>query len=213
MQTGSLILAGTLLATLTACVRPVDDENADSAAPTAGATAAAGGAVVPVPQVPAPDPAMRLEVDLAARKLYVFRHGQPADTHAVAVGTSEWPTQAGTFRISQVVWNPEWIPPQEEWARDEKPEAPGDPDNPLGRAQLVYDPPRSIHGTNAPASIGRAASHGSIRMRNEDIVQLAREVMEAGGAQRDDSFFTQVRNNRKTKQVVDLPNPVPITIR
>lgn len=211
MQTRSLILGLTALA-LSACVRPIDDEKGDTAA-SAGATATQGGAVVAVPQVPASDPAMRLEVDLAARKLYVFHHGHAGDTLSVAVGTTEWPTKTGSFRISQVVWNPEWVPPEEAWAKDEKPEASGDPDNPLGQAQLVYDPPRSIHGTNEPASIGKAASHGSIRMRNEDIVRLAREVMEAGGAQRDSSFFSQVRRNRSTKQVVDLPNPVPITIR
>jgi lipoprotein-anchoring transpeptidase ErfK/SrfK len=211
MQSRSLILGLTTLA-LAGCVRPIDDDNGDSAA-TAGATATQGGAVVPVPQVPAADPAMRLEVDLAARKVYVVRNGEAGDTLPVAVGSQEWPTRTGEFRISQVVWNPEWIPPQEEWAKDEKPEQPGDPDNPLGQAQLVYDPPRSIHGTNEPASIGKAVSHGSIRMRNQDIVRLAREVMAAGGAQKDSSFFTQVRRNRSTKEVVDLPTPVPIVIR
>jgi lipoprotein-anchoring transpeptidase ErfK/SrfK len=129
------------------------------------------------------------------------------------VGSTEWPTQTGEFQIRQVVWNPDWIPPNEEWARDEKPEQSGDPDNPLGRAQLVYDAPRSIHGTNEPASIGKAVSHGSIRMRNEDIVRLAREVMEAGGAQKDSSFIARVRRNRSTKEIVDLPTPVPIVIR
>lgn len=210
MQSRSLILGLATLA-LAACVRPNDDT--DDSVATTGATSTQGGAVVAVPQVPAVDPAMRLEVDLAARKLYVFRDGAPVDTLSVAVGTTEWPTRTGSFRIGQVVWNPEWIPPEEEWAKDEKPEKPGDPDNPLGRAQLVYDAPRSIHGTNEPASIGKAVSHGSIRMRNEDIVRLAREVMQAGGAQKDSSFFTQVRRNRTTKEIVDLPNPVPIVIR
>lgn len=211
MQSRSLILGLTTLA-LAACVRPIDD-NADSTA-TAGATAAQGGAVVSVPQVPAGDPAMRLEVDIAARKAYVVRNGRPGDTLSVAVGSTEWPTQTGEFQITQVVWNPDWIPPKdEEWAKDEQPEQSGDPDNPLGQAQLVYDAPRSIHGTNEPSSIGRAVSHGSIRMRNADIVRLAREVMEAGGAQKDPSFFTRVRANRSTKEVVDLPTPVPIVIR
>ena len=170
--------------------------------------------MVSVPQVPAGDPAMRLEVDVAARKAYVVRNGRPGDTLSVAVGSTEWPTQTGEFQITQVVWNPDWIPPKdEEWAKDEQPEQSGDPDNPLGQAQLVYDAPRSIHGTNEPSSIGRAVSHGSIRMRNADIVRLAREVMEAGGAQKDPSFFTRVRANRSTKEVVDLPTPVPIVIR
>ena len=29
-----------------------------------------------------------------------------------------------------------------------------------------------IHGTNAPGSIGKAASHGCIRMRNRDVEEL-----------------------------------------
>jgi hypothetical protein len=104
-------------------------------------------------------------------------------------------------------------PAMREWAKDEERRESGDPENPLGRAQLVYDPPRSIHGTNEPNSIGKAASHGSIRMRNEDIVALAREVMDAGGAPREAGFFEQVRSNRRTKQVVDLVTPVPLRIR
>jgi hypothetical protein len=33
-----------------------------------------------------------------------------------------------------------------------------------------------IHGTNEPKSIGKAASHGCIRLRNRDIEQLFRMV-------------------------------------
>jgi lipoprotein-anchoring transpeptidase ErfK/SrfK len=29
-----------------------------------------------------------------------------------------------------------------------------------------------IHGTNVPGSIGKAASHGCIRMRNHDVEEL-----------------------------------------
>jgi hypothetical protein len=115
--------------------------------------------------------------------------------------------------VKQVVWNPEWIPPKEEaWAEDKDPKAPGAPDNPLGRAQLVYDPPRTVHGTNDPSSIGKAVSHGSIRMANADIVQLARRVMEMAGAPKDDSFYQDAARNRTQKVVVDLPQRVPIRV-
>lgn len=42
----------------------------------------------------------------------------------------------------------------------------------LGAYRLNFGNGYAIHGTNQPASIGRAASHGCIRMRNEDISKL-----------------------------------------
>lgn len=212
-NTRPIFALGMVLLVTGACIKPVD-EQPDSAA---GATASAAGTVqpaTPVPAAPVVDPVMRIEVDLATRKLYVHRNGAPTDTHSVAVGTEKWPTQTGEWMIKQVVWNPEWVPPtEEEWAEDREPRKPGDPKNPLGVAQLVYDAPRSIHGTNDPASIGKAASHGSIRMRNADIVELAQLVMEAGGAPKDSAWVAETRRNKTTKQIIDLPNPVPIVVR
>ena len=36
-----------------------------------------------------------------------------------------------------------------------------------------------IHGTNRPTSIGKAASHGCIRMRNQDVEELF-ELVQVG---------------------------------
>jgi lipoprotein-anchoring transpeptidase ErfK/SrfK len=154
----------------------------------------------------------RVEVDLSARQLHVYDGATQVASHPVAVGSSEWPTQTGEWNITQVVWNPEWIPPDESWAEEREPRKPGDPKNPLGRAQLIYDPPRTIHGTNDPSSIGKAVSHGSIRVSNEVAVQLARQLMEAGGAGKDEAWYSSTQSNRTTKQIVDLPRPVPIRV-
>ena len=146
-------------------------------------------APMPMPAVDttAPVSDMRIEVDLASRQATLFRGAEQVTTYPVAVGSSEWPTRTGEWRITQVVWNPEWVPPTDEsWAEDEERKAPGAPDNPLGRVQLVYDPPRTIHGTNEPSSIGKAVSHGSIRMRNDDAIALAKRLMESA----DSSFHT-----------------------
>jgi lipoprotein-anchoring transpeptidase ErfK/SrfK len=156
---------------------------------------------------------MRLEVDVAARELRVYRGDELAGTYRVAVGTAEWPTRKGDWLVSQVVWNPEWNPPDESWADTAERKAPGAPDNPLGEAQLIYDPPRTIHGTNVPSSIGKAASHGSIRMRNAEIVQLARLIMEVAGVARDEAFYRSVKENRTEKVIIDLPKVVPIAVR
>jgi lipoprotein-anchoring transpeptidase ErfK/SrfK len=155
---------------------------------------------------------MRLEVNLATRTLTVFDHDKAVATHRVAVGSPEWPTKTGDWNVKQVVWNPEWIPPDETWAEQRTPKKPGAPDNPLGRAQLVYDPPRTIHGTNEPASIGKAVSHGSIRLPNAVVTRLARQLMEATGAGKDDAWYDRVQQNRTEKVVVDLPQRVPIRV-
>ena len=155
---------------------------------------------------------MRLEVDLKARQLHVYKGDQRLATHPVAVGSPEWPTKTGEWYVTQVVFNPEWIPPDESWAEQREPRQPGDPKNPLGRAQLIYDPPRTIHGTNEPASIGKAVSHGSIRLSNEVITQLARQAMAEGGAAKDDAWFQRVQANPTQKEIVDLPQQIPIRV-
>lgn len=155
----------------------------------------------------------RIEVDLAARQLYVYDGDKRVGSYRVAVGSKEWPTQSGEWSITQVVWNPEWNPPKDEsWAEQKDPKKPGAPDNPLGRAQLIYDPPRTIHGTNEPQSIGKAVSHGSIRLSNADVTRLARQLMEVTGVQKGDAFFRQVQQNRTEKVVVDLPQRVAIRV-
>lgn len=170
----------------------------DSGAMAMGDTSAAGG--------------MRVEVDLTARKLTFYKGADSSETYPVAVGSEKWPTQPGNWTIKQVVWNPDWTPPDESWAEEREPRQSGDPKNPLGRAQLVYDPPRTIHGTNQPSSIGKNVSHGSIRMRNEDITKLGRELMEMSGVGKDSAFYRGVATKRTEKVVVDLPKPVPIRV-
>lgn len=210
-----LILGATFLGACTVSSKD-DTASADSAA-TAAATIAPP--VAPPVGMPLDSTALidstsatRLEVDLKARKLYLFNGADTADTYSVAVGSQRWPTQTGEWKITQVVWNPEWIPPDESWAEEREPRKPGDPKNPLGRVQLVYDPPRTIHGTPDRSSIGKAVSHGSIRMYNEDATELGKRLMEATGVGKDSAFYRNADRNRTEKIVVDLPGGIPIRV-
>ncbi len=157
---------------------------------------------------------LRVEVDITARRVRVLdARSDTLAQHDIAVGSAEWPTRPGDWTIGQVVLNPEWIPPTDEsWAEDEKGSAPGDPDNPLGQAQLVYDLPRSIHGTNAPSSIGKAVSHGSIRATNTSVLLLAELLMQQTGVERANEIVQTAQRDRTVKRVVDLPQLVPIRV-
>lgn len=216
LQRSMMVVLGAALLSLGGCViRDGTDEgerNAGQAQAPAASQQPAQPAPQPAPPPPPPPPDLRLEVNVAERELYVYRNDERIATHPVAVGTEEWPTRTGEWSIGQVVFNPRWTPPDEEWAKDEEVKEPGDPENPLGRAQLVYDAPRSIHGTNEPESLGKAASHGSIRIANDVVVRLARMVMESGGAAKEDAWFQRVRENRRERVEVPIPNPIPIRI-
>jgi lipoprotein-anchoring transpeptidase ErfK/SrfK len=200
------LIAGFTLALASGCTFSSDDDAEQGATGESPAAQAAQPA-------PPPPPDLRIEVDLAARQLHVYRAEQLLETHPVAVGTPEWPTPTGQWTIDQVIFNPRWIPPEESWAEDEDVSEPGDPDNPLGRAQLVYRAPNSIHGTRDTASLGKAASHGSIRVSNDVAVRLAKLVMESGGAMRDSAWFARAQADSTQRQEVIVPNPVRIVVR
>lgn len=157
---------------------------------------------------------LSLTVELSERKLYVKKDGETIRTYPVAVGHPKHPTPKGTFRVQRVVWNPRWVPPDAEWAKDKKVHEPGDPKNPVGRVKMFFkEPDYYIHGTYATESLGKAESKGCIRMRNGDVIALAKLVMENGGSSRPPAWYKRVLNMATRTQEVWVSKPVPVTIK
>ncbi|HUG40638.1 MAG TPA: L,D-transpeptidase [Longimicrobiales bacterium] len=161
---------------------------------------------------PAPSATLRLEVDVSERTLTVLEHGRATRTYGVTVGTARHPTPKGAYTIDWIVWNPSWHPPDSEWARGEKPMGPG-PNNPMGRVKMFFrQPAYYVHGTSRDDQIGEAASHGCVRMRNEDVIELAQLVMEHGGEVKPPGWFQRVINRFRDTREVTLGAPVPVVI-
>ena len=157
---------------------------------------------------------LRFEVDISDRKLRVYQGDKVTATHDVAVGTQKWPTPTGSWEFHRVDLNPEWNPPKsEEWAKDEERKAPGASDNPMGRARLVYRMPNTVHGTDDLNSLGKASSHGSIRVANDVVVQLAEMLLKAGGSWEGQQWFQQMTQNRSEEYQVRLENKIPIKVQ
>ena len=116
----------------------------------------------------------RLVIDLNVPALRVtVRVGDTVlKTYPVAVGQVGHETPLGTYTISHAEWNPWWRPPASAWARGSKPTPPG-PENPMGRVKLFFAPLYYLHGTPDEESLGTPASHGCVRMLNDDVVELA----------------------------------------
>jgi lipoprotein-anchoring transpeptidase ErfK/SrfK len=166
------------------------------------------------PAVSFEEATLRVRVDISERRLYVEENGAQIGTYGVAVGTGSHPTPRGAFSSRRIIWNPRWVPPDSEWAKNERPRAAGDPKNPMGRVKIFFrEPDYYIHGTNAESSIGTAASHGCLRMRNEDVIALARLMMEHGGAPVEPGLIRRLINNIRQTREVRLTNPVPIRVQ
>jgi lipoprotein-anchoring transpeptidase ErfK/SrfK len=87
-------------------------------------------------------------------------------------------TPRGRFRIANKAKNPVWSAPDSAWAGAYRNEvvAGGAPDNPLKARWLGIVDGVGIHGTDARWSLGRAASHGCIRMSVPAVKRVFRLV-------------------------------------
>lgn len=117
-------------------------------------------------------------VNTSERRLYYVLGNGMALRYKVAVGKAGMQWSGETF-VQSKRKNPGWSPTAR--MRRENPRLPryvaAGPNNPLGvRAIYLGWSEYRIHGTNAPGSIGRAASSGCIRMLNRDVVDLYERV-------------------------------------
>src|SRR5690242_16628610 len=99
-------------------------------------------------------------VDLSTRRLRVRIGDKLIGSYPVSVGTADHRTPTGTYRLSQVIWNPKWTPPNESWAAGKDAKSPGESGNPMGRVKILFDSLLYIHGTRATGALGEPASHG-----------------------------------------------------
>jgi lipoprotein-anchoring transpeptidase ErfK/SrfK len=111
-------------------------------------------------------------VSLEDRKLALVEGGQVKKVYTVAVGKPSTPSPVGTFTIERRVVNPTYH-------HNGKTVLPG-PGNPVGTRWMgLSKHGYGIHGTNEPNSIGKAASHGCIRMAKTDLEEFY-ELVAAG---------------------------------
>jgi lipoprotein-anchoring transpeptidase ErfK/SrfK len=104
-------------------------------------------------------------VSIPDRKLAVLVNGIVVAGFPIAVGADESPSPTGEFTIVNRVSNPDYY--------HEGVVIPAGKGNPVGTRWVgLSQKGYGIHGTNAPKSIGRAASHGCIRLRNRDMEEL-----------------------------------------
>ena len=108
----------------------------------------------------------RLVVDLEQLAATLYRGGEPIFSAPVGVGRPQWPTPRGEFYI------------RDKLTRFRSPFYGPVAFGTSARSAVLTDWPAGgfvgIHGTNLPELLPGRVSHGCIRMRNTDILELAR---------------------------------------
>ena len=144
-----------------------DQHGSDAAARAAGGTK---------PAEPGPT---RLVLRLGERRLYVMddEPGTPTESFPIAIGKEGWDTPPGRYHVEEMIEHPDFLKidwnavPMRVIGR-----IPPGPTNPLGERWIGFahgeDWTIGIHGTPNPELLGRAVSHGCIRMRNADVIQV-----------------------------------------
>jgi lipoprotein-anchoring transpeptidase ErfK/SrfK len=104
----------------------------------------------------------RIEVDLSARRVTLFRNGRRVLSATAAIGSPATPTPTGSYYVNQRL-------------------IPSDPGGPFGPGAVgisafsdvltgwAQGGPIAIHGTNALWSIGKPVSNGCIRLPNRTL--------------------------------------------
>lgn len=155
---------------------------------------------------------LRLDLNIPAQRLVLMDGDSILKTYPISVGLPGHDTPTGEYTVGSAEWNPWWRPPAREWAKDDKVTPPG-PNNPMGRVKLFFAPYYYLHGTPHERDLGTPASHGCVRMRNADVIELATLLHRRAEPTMPASAIRGVLANHRNTRVSTFRAPVPLVIR
>jgi lipoprotein-anchoring transpeptidase ErfK/SrfK len=114
-------------------------------------------------------------VDRAGFALRLYRHLKLWKTYQIAVGMQGLETPGGLYDIQWKQTNPSWYVPNSAWAGSLAGKViPPGPDDPIKARWMAFNGGAGIHGIDPSeyGSIGHNASHGCVRMRIPDVIEV-----------------------------------------
>jgi L,D-transpeptidase ErfK/SrfK len=120
-----------------------------------------------------------LVINIPEMRAFDFTIGDDPEVFAIAIGDGADPTPVGRFRVGAKRRDPVWRVPLS--IRAERPglppEVPPGEENPLGQFWMTLGQTSyGVHGTNIRWSIGRMATHGCIRLYNDQMEILYERI-------------------------------------
>jgi lipoprotein-anchoring transpeptidase ErfK/SrfK len=124
----------------------------------------------------------KIEVDKSEGILRALdKDGSMIVFYPATVGSKEKPAPSGTHQVEAIAENPTYTyNPDYNFSgvkTDKKFEIKAGPNNPVGTVWIDLSVESyGIHGTPDPATVGKTASHGCVRLTNWDVEQLSKMV-------------------------------------
>lgn len=131
------------------------------------------------------EPEVRVTVDVPAFRLTLWQNGKEVKTYKIGVGLVDYPITISERKVTDIIWNPDWIPPDSDWVGARGGVKVGevikasDPRNPLGKLKMPLGSGYLIHEAKGFGDLGSLVSHGCIRMMRADLYDLAEKLVAA----------------------------------
>src|ERR1051326_2798903 len=128
---------------------------------------------------------IHITVNIPAFQLTLWQGNKEVKTYQIGIGRKDFQLPSGLRYAKQIVFNPDWIPPDSEWVYEHD-AAPGevveadDPRNPLGKVKIpIGNGGILIHQAFKPSDIGHLVSHGCVRLILKELYEFIDEIIAA----------------------------------
>ncbi len=175
-----------------------------------------GGRVERADFAPA-EPDILITLNLPSFRLTLWQNGKEVKSYYVGVGLKEHPLYIGDRQVTELIWNPAWIPPSSDWVKEMSGVRPGeiikasDPRNPLGKMKIPLGDRYLIHQAAKISDVGNLVSHGCVRMPRTDLYDLAEKIIAARSLSVSPKRIAAAKRSSRTL-VARVPEPVPVDI-
>jgi len=161
---------------------------------------------------------LKITLNVPAFQMTLWQNGKEVKSYPVGVGMKAFPVFIGKREASQIIWNPDWIPPSSNWVKDDKTVKPGevikasDKRNPLGKIKIPLGYGYLIHQAKGAGDLGNLVSHGCVRVLQADLYDLSEKIVAANSLSITPKEIAIAKRTKKTFIAQnDLPIPVEIT--
>jgi lipoprotein-anchoring transpeptidase ErfK/SrfK len=175
------------------------------------------GGTIETAEFAAGEPDIRVTVDVPAFRLVLWQNGKEVKVYKIGVGMKKYPLAIGERKIEEIIWNPDWIPPDSDWVGEHAGVSVGevikasDPRNPIGKVKMPLGDGYLIHEAHGAGDWGNLVSHGCVRMVRADLYDLAEKIIAARSLPVTQKQIARAKLTKKTLDV-KLDTPLPIDI-